>query len=138
VPKPQSLCWRWWLCSRALSPFALMVDGSGVASGAGFVDLHVSCRFGLLLSALLLITRSAGLVFADPGNWLRRSTLLPWWPRVVLRSPEFLVASAGPEPLGGTAESWWLNPLSEAQHSRHPQMLRLKSVQDLVLEPRSS
>jgi uncharacterized membrane protein (UPF0182 family) len=40
--------------SAALSPFDLMVQGSGVASGAGFVDLHVRLPLRLLLSALLL------------------------------------------------------------------------------------
>ena len=35
--------------SSALAPFDLMVEGSGVASGAGFVDLYVRLPLRLLL-----------------------------------------------------------------------------------------
>ena len=42
--------------SNALAPFDLMVQGSGVASGAGFVDLHVRLPLRLLLAALLALT----------------------------------------------------------------------------------
>ena len=45
----------------ALAPFDLMVQGSGVAAGAGFVDLHVRLPLRLLLAALLLLT-SLGLL----------------------------------------------------------------------------
>lgn len=62
--------------SNALAPFDLMVQGSGVASGAGFVDLHVRLPLRLLLAALLLLT-SLGLLVPLPRNWLRRGALIP-------------------------------------------------------------
>ena len=62
--------------SNALAPFDLMVSGSGVASGAGFVDLHVRLPLRLLLAALLLLT-SLGLMVPLPRNWLRRGALIP-------------------------------------------------------------
>jgi len=60
----------------ALAPFDLMVQGSGVASGAGFVDLHVRLPLRLLLTALLLLT-AAGLLVPLPRDWLRRGALIP-------------------------------------------------------------
>ncbi|MGB7564579.1 MAG: UPF0182 family protein, partial [Prochlorococcaceae cyanobacterium] len=62
--------------SAALSPFDLMVQGSGVAAGAGFVDLHVRLPLRLLLSLLLLFT-ALGLVVPMRRHWLRRLILLP-------------------------------------------------------------
>ena len=62
--------------SNALAPFDLMVQGSGVASGAGFVDLHVRLPLRLLLTALLLLT-AAGLLVPLPRDWLRRGALIP-------------------------------------------------------------
>jgi len=62
--------------SNALAPFDLMVQGSGVAAGAGFVDLHVRLPLRLLLSLLLLLT-SAGLLVPLPRGWLRRMALIP-------------------------------------------------------------
>lgn len=62
--------------STALAPFDLMVQGSGVASGAGFVDLHVRLPLRLLLSALLLLT-AIGLLVPLPKGWLRRGLLVP-------------------------------------------------------------
>lgn len=59
-----------------LAPFELMVQGSGVAAGAGFVDLHVRLPLRLLLSALLLLT-ALGLLVPLPRGWLRRGLLLP-------------------------------------------------------------
>ncbi len=60
----------------ALAPFELMVQGSGVASGAGFVDLHVRLPLRLLLAVLLLLT-ALGLLVPLPKGWLRRGALLP-------------------------------------------------------------
>ncbi|MCP9809980.1 UPF0182 family protein [Cyanobium sp. HWJ4-Hawea] len=60
----------------ALAPFALMVEGSGVASGAGFVDLHVRLPLRLLLALLLALT-AGGLMVPLPGGWLRRGILVP-------------------------------------------------------------
>jgi len=62
--------------SNALAPFDLMVQGSGVASGAGWVDLHVRLPLRLLLSGLLLLS-SLALVLPHGGSWLRRGALLP-------------------------------------------------------------
>lgn len=62
--------------SNALAPFDLMVQGSGVAAGAGFVDLHVRLPLRLLLTALLLFT-AAGLLVPVPRGWLRRAVLMP-------------------------------------------------------------
>jgi len=62
--------------SNALAPFDLMVQGSGVASGAGFVDLHVRLPLRLLLTALLLLT-ATGLLVPLPRDWLRRGALIP-------------------------------------------------------------
>lgn len=62
--------------SNALAPFDLMVQGSGVASGAGYVDLHVRLPLRLLFALLLLLTACALLV-PLPRGWVRRGALLP-------------------------------------------------------------
>jgi len=62
--------------SNALAPFDLMVNGSGVAAGAGFVDLHVRLPLRLLLS-LLLFLAGLGLLVPLPRHWLRRGALIP-------------------------------------------------------------
>jgi uncharacterized membrane protein (UPF0182 family) len=62
--------------SSALAPFDLMVEGSGVASGAGWVDLHVRLPLRLLLALLLFLT-AAGLLVPVPEGWLRRGVLIP-------------------------------------------------------------
>ena len=78
--------------SAALSPFDLMVQGSGVAAGAGFVDLHVRLPLRLLLSLLLLFT-ALGLVVPMRRHWLRRLILLPLvGTALLLPIAEFLVA----------------------------------------------
>ncbi|APD47272.1 MULTISPECIES: UPF0182 family protein [Synechococcaceae] len=123
-------------CSAALSPFALMVDGSGVASGAGFVDLHVRLPIRLLLSALLLIT-ALQLVLPIRRNWLRRFTLLPLVATVlVLPIAEFLVApqvqNLWVEPRELVVETPYLERSIRATRNA----FGLESVQDLVLEPR--
>ncbi|MBM5802631.1 MAG: UPF0182 family protein [Cyanobacteria bacterium K_DeepCast_35m_m2_155] len=62
-------------CSNALAPFDLMVQGSGVASGAGWVDLHVRLPLRLLLAVLLLLC-SLALVVPWGRTWLRRGVRL--------------------------------------------------------------
>ncbi len=62
--------------SNALAPFDLMVAGSGVAAGAGWVDLHVRLPLRLIL-ALLLFLSAVGLVVPVPEGWLRRGVLIP-------------------------------------------------------------
>ncbi|MCP9840366.1 UPF0182 family protein [Synechococcus sp. J7-Johnson] len=78
--------------STALAPFDLMVRGSGVASGAGFVDLHVRLPLRLLLAALLVLT-ALGLLASVRRHWLRRVALVPLLATVALVPiTEFLVA----------------------------------------------
>ncbi len=62
--------------STALAPFDLMVAGSGVAAGAGWVDLHVRLPLRLILALLLFLT-AAGLLVPVPKGWLRRGVLIP-------------------------------------------------------------
>ena len=62
--------------SQALAPFDLMVSGSGVAAGAGWVDLHVRLPLRLLL-ALALFLSATGLLVPVPEGWLRRGVLIP-------------------------------------------------------------
>ena len=62
--------------AAALAPFALMVQGDGVAGGAGFVDLHVRLPLRILLAVLLVIT-AIGLLVPLPRGWLRRGILVP-------------------------------------------------------------
>ena len=62
--------------SQCLSPFNLMVKGSGVAAGAGFVDLHVSVPLRLLL-ALVLVAIGVCLLLPMPAGWMRRQLIIP-------------------------------------------------------------
>ncbi|MFN9646530.1 MAG: UPF0182 family protein [Cyanobacteriota bacterium] len=62
--------------STALAPFDLMVEGSGVAAGAGWVDLHVRLPLRLILALLLALT-AVGLLAPVPEGWLRRGVLIP-------------------------------------------------------------
>ena len=62
--------------STALAPFDLMVEGSGVAAGAGWVDLHVRLPLRLILAFLLFLT-AARLLVPVPEGWLRRGVLIP-------------------------------------------------------------
>ncbi len=62
--------------SNALAPFDLMVQGSGVAAGAGFVDLHVRLPLRLAFAVLLVLT-AIGLLVPLPKGWLRRGALIP-------------------------------------------------------------
>ena len=62
--------------SSGLAPFDLMVEGSGVAAGAGWVDLHVRLPLRLLLALLLFLT-AASLLVPVPEGWLRRGVLIP-------------------------------------------------------------
>ena len=122
--------------SSALAPFDLMVQGSGVASGAGFVDLHVRLPLRLLLSALLLLT-AFGLLVPLPRGWLRRGALIPL-ASTALAVPivEWIVA-----PL---VQRLWVQPRElaiEAPYLRRSinatrRAFGLQSVQEITLEPR--
>ena len=122
--------------SNALAPFDLMVQGSGVAAGAGFVDLHVRLPLRLLLAALLLLT-SLGLLVPLPRHWLRRGALIPL-ATTALAVPivEWIVA-----PL---VQRIWVQPRELALET--PYLRRsidatrrafgLEAVRQVVLEPR--
>lgn len=120
----------------ALAPFNLMVAGSGVASGAGFVDLHVRLPLRLLLSLLLLLS-ALGLLVPLPRHWLRRGLLLPLLGTIgLVPITEWLVA-----PL---VQRLWVQPreltVESPYLSRTIQGTRrafgLERVRDLTLEPR--
>jgi len=120
----------------ALAPFDLMVEGSGVASGAGFVDLHVRLPLRLLL-ALLLVLTALGLLVPLPKGWLRRGVLLPlMFTAVLVPISEWLLA-----PL---VQRLWVQPRELAVESpyleRSIQATRrafgLERVRTITLDPR--
>jgi uncharacterized membrane protein (UPF0182 family) len=120
----------------ALAPFDLMVEGSGVASGAGFVDLHVRLPLRLLL-ALLLVLTALGLLMPVPKGWLRRGVLLPLtFTALLVPVSEWLLA-----PL---VQRLWVQPRELAVESpyleRSIQATRrafgLERVRTITLEPR--
>ncbi|MEI8249533.1 MAG: UPF0182 family protein [Synechococcus sp. ELA057] len=121
--------------SAALAPFDLMVQGSGVAAGAGFVDLHVRLPLRLLLAALLLLT-ALGLLVPLPRGWLRRVALIPLAiTTLVVPLSEWLLA-----PL---VQRLWVQPRELAVET--PYLRRsiratrrafgLERMQEVVLEP---
>jgi len=80
-------------CSAALSPFALMVDGSGVASGAGFVDLPCAPADSAVALRAAADHRSCSWCLPIRRNWLRRFNPVALVATVlVLPIAEFLVA----------------------------------------------
>ena len=122
--------------SIALAPFDLMVQGSGVASGAGFVDLHVRLPLRLLLALLLLFT-GVGLLVPVRRGWMRPLALLPLVvTTVMVPITEFLVA-----PL---VQRFWVEPRELAVET--PYIARsirgtrrafgLELVREQILEPR--
>ena len=122
--------------SAALSPFDLMVQGSGVASGAGFVDLHVRLPLRLLLAVLLLLT-VVNLLVPLRRNWLRRLTLVPLvGTTLLLPITEFLVAPLVQrlwvEPRELVVETPYLARSIRATRSA----FGLKDVVERTLEPR--
>jgi uncharacterized membrane protein (UPF0182 family) len=122
--------------SAALSPFDLMVQGSGVAAGAGFVDLHVRLPLRLLLSLLLLLT-ALGLVVPMRRHWLRRLILVPLvGTALLLPIAEFLVAPLVQrlwvEPRELLVESPYLARSIRATRSA----FGLKHVMERTLKPR--
>ena len=122
--------------SSALAPFDLMVQGSGVASGAGWVDLNVRLPLRLLL-ALLLLLSAIGLLVPLPRGWLRRGLLVPLATTVAcVPLAEWLVA-----PL---MQRLWVQPRELALES--PYLKRsiagtrhgfgLEAVKESMLQPR--
>lgn len=122
--------------SSALAPFDLMVQGSGVAAGAGFVDLHVRLPLRLLLAALLLLT-ALGLLVPLPRHWLRRGALIPL-ASIAMAVPlvEWVVAPV--------VQRIWVQPrelLLETTYLRRSieatrRAFGLEDVQERILEPR--
>ena len=119
-----------------LAPFDLMVEGSGIASGAGYVDLHVRLPLRLLLALLLLLT-ALGLLVPLPKGWLRRGALFPLTFTVLLVPiSEWLLA-----PL---VQRLWVQPRELAVETpylrRSIQGTRrafgLERVRSITLEPR--
>ncbi|MCT0199675.1 UPF0182 family protein [Synechococcus sp. CS-1325] len=122
--------------SAALSPFDLMVHGSGVASGAGFVDLHVRLPLRLLLSVLLALT-AFGLVVPMRRHWLRQLTLLPLvGTALLLPIAEFLVAPQ--------VQRLWVEPrelVVETEYLKRSisatrKAFGLNNVKELTLKPK--
>ena len=121
--------------TNALSPFALMVQGSGVAAGAGFVDLHVRLPIRLLL-ALLLLLASLGLALPVRRSWLRRLVVIPLLATALLLPvAEYLVAPQ--------VQSLWVQPRElEVETPYIVRSIRatrrafgLEDVRDSILEP---
>ena len=122
--------------SNALSPFDLMVQGSGVASGAGWVDLHVRLPLRLLLAVLLVFT-ALGLLVPMPRGWLRRGGLVPLATTALLVPvTEWIVAPLMQrlfvQPRELAVESPYLKRSIEG--TRHA--FGLESVQERMLDPR--
>jgi len=120
---------------NALSPFALMVQGSGVAAGAGFVDLHVRLPIRLLL-ALLLMLAALGLALPVRRTWLRRVVVLPLLATALLLPvAEFLVAPQ--------AQRFWVQPRELAVETPYIERsilatrraFGLEEVRNTTLEP---
>lgn len=125
-------------CATGLAPFDLMVQGSGIAAGAGHVDLYVRLPLRLLLTLLLLLT-AVGLLVPLPKGWLRRGALIPL-AATLLMVPvaEWLVA-----PL---VQRFWVQPRELAVET--PYLKRtiratrrafgLENVRSVTLQPRQS
>ena len=121
--------------SSALAPFDLMVQGSGVAAGAGFVDLHVRLPLRLLLAALLLLT-AMGLLIPLPRGWLRRGALIPLaCTTVLVPLSEWLLAPLVQrlvvQPRELVVETPYLRRTIQATR----RAFGLEGIQELVLEP---
>ena len=124
--------------SNALSPFDLMVQGSGVASGAGFVDLHVRLPLRLLFSGLLLLT-ALGLLVPLPKGWLRRGALIPLaLTALAVPITEWIVAPLVQRFLVQPRELVLESPYLARSIAATRQAFGLESVQTLTLQPRQN
>lgn len=122
-------------CNSALAPFDLMVQGSGVAAGAGFVDLHVRLPLRLLLAALLVLT-AAGLLAAVRRHWLRQVVLLPLLATVALLPvTEFAVAPLVQRIWVQPRELVVETPYIERSIRGTRRAFGLEAVQEGILEP---
>jgi uncharacterized membrane protein (UPF0182 family) len=106
-----------------------------VASGAGFVDLHVRLPLRLLLALLLLLTAFALLV-PLPRGWLRRGALLPL-------AGSALLVPLSEWVLAPLAQRFWVQPrelVMEAPYLERSikgtrRAFGLERVRTLTLEP---
>ncbi len=122
--------------SNALAPFDLMVQGSGVAAGAGFVDLHVRLPLRLLLTALLLLT-ATGLLVPVPPGWLRRGVLLPLATTALLVPfAEWIVAPLVQRMVVQPRELALETPYLERSIRATRRAFGLVAVRQVTLEPR--
>lgn len=124
--------------SNALSPFDLMVQGSGVASGAGWVDLHVRLPLRLLLAALLVFT-ALGLLVPMPRRWLRRGGLVPLATTALLVPvTEWIVAPLMQRLYVQPRELAVESPYLERSIAATRHAFGLERVRSITLEPRQT
>ena len=122
--------------SNLLAPFDLMVRGSGVAAGAGFVDLHVRLPLRLLLAGLLLLT-AGGLLMPLPRGWLRRGALIPLATTALLVPiAEWFVAPLVQRLVVQPRELAVETPYLERSIRATRRAFGLEAVRQLTLEPR--
>jgi uncharacterized membrane protein (UPF0182 family) len=122
--------------STALAPFDLMVQGSGVASGAGWVDLHVRLPLRLLLAALLVFCAIA-LVVPMPRGWLRRAGLIPLASTALLVPlAEWLVAPLLQRLVVSPRELAIEGPFIKRSIEGTRHAFGLDAMQELMLQPR--
>ena len=122
--------------SHALSPFDLMVQGSGVASGAGWVDLHVRMPLRLLLAALLVFT-ALGLLVPMPRGLLRRGGLVPLATTALLVPvAEWIVAPLMQRLYVQPRELAVESPYLERSIAATRHAFGLERVRSITLEPR--
>jgi uncharacterized membrane protein (UPF0182 family) len=122
--------------STALAPFDLMVEGSGVASGAGWVDLHVRLPLRLILAILLALT-AAGLLVPVPEGWLRRGVLIPLTISTVsVPLSEWVLAPMAQRFLVQPRELSLESPYLKRSIEATRKAFGLERVRTLTLEPR--
>jgi len=122
--------------STALAPFDLMVQGSGVAAGAGWVDLHVRLPLRLILALLLFLT-AAGLLVPIPEGWLRRGVLIPLTISTVsVPLSEWVLAPLAQRFLVQPRELSLESPYLKRSIQATRKAFGLERVRTLTLEPR--
>jgi uncharacterized membrane protein (UPF0182 family) len=137
VLQPQLAVLALALAARAaLAPFDLMVEGSGVAAGAGWVDLHVRLPLRLILAVLLALS-AAGLLVPVPEGWLRRGVLIPLtFSSVSVPLSEWVVAPLAQRFLVQPRELSLETPYLQRSIQATRKAFGLERVRTLTLEPR--
>jgi uncharacterized membrane protein (UPF0182 family) len=124
--------------SSALAPFDLMVEGSGVAAGAGWVDLHVRLPLRLLLALLLFLT-AAGLLVPVAKGWLRRAVLIPLTiTSLIVPLSEWVLAPLAQRLLVQPRELALETPYLKRSIQATRKAFGLERVRALTLEPRQT